>query len=187
MKDSIGQTALIMLQWVQLAAGTSVPVLEDAGRLPYLEGSWIASISDGLITINAKIHIPCQWVRKPQRIGDMAIMEVFHITTSDGTRLIPAVYTQCNGEPLKYQQHTMMWPRQDSPWQKYGNSGANKSCATSAMDMAILQNLLDHGYKSPSIGPTIGTTRSIQFYATPTIDGQDIISTHRNEQDGKPS
>eukprot|EP00957_Ditylum_brightwellii_P198838 15155830-Ditylum_brightwellii.AAC.1 len=30
MKDSIGQTALIMLRWAQLAADTSVPVLEDA-------------------------------------------------------------------------------------------------------------------------------------------------------------
>eukprot|EP00957_Ditylum_brightwellii_P008877 672542-Ditylum_brightwellii.AAC.1 len=77
MKDSVGQTALIMLQWAQLAAGTSVPVLEGAGRLPYIEGSWIANIRDGLITINAKIHIPLQWVRKPQRVGDIAIMEVF--------------------------------------------------------------------------------------------------------------
>eukprot|EP00957_Ditylum_brightwellii_P097519 7426901-Ditylum_brightwellii.AAC.1 len=77
MKDSIGQTSLIMLQWAQLAAGTSVPVLEDADRLPYLEGSWIARIRDGLMTINPKIHIPCPWIRKLQRIGDMAIMEVF--------------------------------------------------------------------------------------------------------------
>eukprot|EP00957_Ditylum_brightwellii_P122440 9336149-Ditylum_brightwellii.AAC.1 len=61
MNDSIGQTALIMLRWAQLATGISVPVLEDMGRLPYIEGSWIACLRDGLITINAKIHIPLQW------------------------------------------------------------------------------------------------------------------------------
>eukprot|EP00957_Ditylum_brightwellii_P058558 4440526-Ditylum_brightwellii.AAC.1 len=77
MNNSIGQTVLIMLRWAQLAAGISVPVLEDTGRLPYIEGSWIASIRDGLITINAKIHIPLHWVRKLQRVGDIAIMDVF--------------------------------------------------------------------------------------------------------------
>eukprot|EP00957_Ditylum_brightwellii_P160335 12204975-Ditylum_brightwellii.AAC.1 len=34
------------------------------------------------------------------------------ITTSDGTYLIPAVYTQRNGEPLQHQNNTMHWPRQ---------------------------------------------------------------------------
>lgn len=125
-----------MLRWAQLVAGNSVPVLEDNGRLPYIEGSWIASIRDSLITINATIQLPLQWARKPQRVGDIAIMDILRksnlsdleltqlnycqyflqieflsdITTSDGTRLIPAVYTQRNGEPLQHQNDTMTWP-----------------------------------------------------------------------------
>eukprot|EP00957_Ditylum_brightwellii_P045297 3433702-Ditylum_brightwellii.AAC.1 len=64
-----------MLQWAQLAAGIGTPVLEDNGRLTYLEGGWIPNLHDGLITIKGQLKQAKHWIVKQQREHDINIMD----------------------------------------------------------------------------------------------------------------
>eukprot|EP00957_Ditylum_brightwellii_P137929 10515357-Ditylum_brightwellii.AAC.1 len=116
-----------MLRWTQQVAGIAKPVLEDHGRLPYLEGAWIPNVQDSLIAIHAKIVLIKSWVMKPKWEEDMMIMDIFctdnsltntqlqvlnccrmflcvellpDISTSDGESMIPKVFTQQKGEKL---------------------------------------------------------------------------------------
>eukprot|EP00957_Ditylum_brightwellii_P036101 2734846-Ditylum_brightwellii.AAC.1 len=129
-QTSVGNTAEIMVQWAQVFTGISTPVLEDKGRLPYLEGGWIPNLRDGLIAINAELRITRPWLVLLQRENDKHIMDslrdgnhisdnqleqlnrcrlYFHIdllsdiTTSDGNFLLPQIYTQHQGKRLTNQ------------------------------------------------------------------------------------
>eukprot|EP00957_Ditylum_brightwellii_P059885 4546156-Ditylum_brightwellii.AAC.1 len=71
-----------MLRWAQQAARIANQVLENHGRLAYLEGAWIPNVQDGLITIIAKMVLTKLWVVKSQQEGDMMIMDIFHANNS---------------------------------------------------------------------------------------------------------
>ena len=71
-----GQTLMIYLQWIQLTAGTSIPVLDDARKLHHLEDPWITTVHDFLNITNSSIVI--EGIRTPssRREQDRNIMDI---------------------------------------------------------------------------------------------------------------
>jgi ribonuclease HI len=65
----------ININWVQLHAGTSTPILESTQQLLYIEYNWFLSIKEFLNMINAKIEITNLWQPSPLREGDIILMD----------------------------------------------------------------------------------------------------------------
>jgi hypothetical protein len=82
----------IGLEWFQLHAGISRPILECPDlEIPYLEVGWHRSLRNFLCSVNAHFHLAMARVPRPLREKDHEIMETFlamqHCTTSELTRL----------------------------------------------------------------------------------------------------
>jgi hypothetical protein len=65
----------VNLNWVQIHAGTSIPILESTQQILYIEYNWFLSIIDFLNMINAKIEISNLWQPTISRQGDIIIMD----------------------------------------------------------------------------------------------------------------
>ena len=70
-----GQTLLIYLQWIQLTAGTSIPVLDDAKKLHHLEDPCIKTVHDFLNITNSSIVIEGIKTPRSRREHDQNIMD----------------------------------------------------------------------------------------------------------------
>lgn len=57
----------IQLTWLQMFAGTSVPVLESATVIPYLPPGWLQNIHNMLVNTGMSIEISSGWRPMPQR------------------------------------------------------------------------------------------------------------------------
>jgi ribonuclease HI/Zn finger protein HypA/HybF involved in hydrogenase expression len=66
----------IVLTWLQLNAGTSIPILESRQRLDYIPTNWFMSIKDFIHKIDATITIKNLWSVKPQRTNDLVLMDI---------------------------------------------------------------------------------------------------------------
>ena len=117
LQDTVGKLLGTQVTWLQLIAGTKIPVLQDSRTLPYLPIGWITSLRDKLQNYDITIEISNYWVPQIQRENDKCIMEyVIHhlprwmwasinlcrlymqaititdITTFDGTTIPKEVY-----------------------------------------------------------------------------------------------
>ncbi len=73
--DTVGKLMLLQLQWMQLFAGTSSPLLETDKEIPYLPRCWLQALHSMLIHTTVKIRISKTWLPKPRRINDHVIMD----------------------------------------------------------------------------------------------------------------
>ena len=136
LQDTVGKLLDTQLTWLQLIAGTRIPVLQDCRALPYLPSGWITSLRDKLRRYNITIERSKSWVPQIQRENDRCIMEyVIHhlpswmwapinlcrlylqaititdITTFDGTTIPREVYIV--KEP--YRQSQLQFPLPTKP------------------------------------------------------------------------
>eukprot|EP00957_Ditylum_brightwellii_P151401 11529430-Ditylum_brightwellii.AAC.1 len=138
--SSIGKQLQILLDWIQLSAGTKLLLLEDKRELPHLEGKWIPHLRQKLQKINAHIQVLNMWTQLSQRENNQHIVDILvdapditdtqvtkadyyrkcynvttlaDITSSNGTKIIPAILSgrQCFPQTQLIISN-MEWPRQ---------------------------------------------------------------------------
>eukprot|EP00957_Ditylum_brightwellii_P109861 8379675-Ditylum_brightwellii.AAC.1 len=83
-----------MVQWDQLSAGTTFPILEETRELAYLEGKWLQMLLQDMQAIRCKIHLICAWTPQPQREYDACIMDKM-----DQNSLNASIMTNCHQIP----------------------------------------------------------------------------------------
>ena len=72
-----GRMLRVVMAWAQYCAGTSTPILTDTTtNLPHLETHWISNVRQYLKAINGSIELDDAWVPKPQREGDLHLMDI---------------------------------------------------------------------------------------------------------------
>lgn len=59
---SIGKMMVYNINWIQMLAGISQPILHSKTPLLYIDNNWFMHIRDFLNTINGHIHIPTTWM-----------------------------------------------------------------------------------------------------------------------------
>ncbi len=75
LEDTVGKLLQLQLQWIQIAIGLSVPLLENKHNIPYLQKCWVQSLHEKLVETNIQLKIDKQWVPKWRRINDQIIMD----------------------------------------------------------------------------------------------------------------
>jgi hypothetical protein len=137
----------ININWVQLHAGTSTPILESTQQLLYIEYNWFLSIKEFLNMINAKIEITNLWQPTPLREGDIILMDevekldisiakkrsfncwrlffrinnLSEMTNSQGTHIQKKILNKYNLD--NYIPSSLLnWPNQPHPHHKYFNN-----------------------------------------------------------------
>ena len=133
----------IGLEWFQLHAGISRPILECPSiDIPYLEAGWFRTLRKFLCFINAEIHV--ENIRVPQtlRDKDQALMETFmdtqqfsdrdmsrlnlcriylrveflsEICNPEGDNILPEVW---QGRRPQESSSDLLWPNQARPFEK---------------------------------------------------------------------
>jgi len=71
----VGKLLIIQLKWLQLIAGTSVPVLEESKKVPYLQECWLSSLHGKLVEKQIRIKVADIWRPTPRREYDRVIMD----------------------------------------------------------------------------------------------------------------
>jgi ribonuclease HI len=137
----------VNLNWVQIHAGTSIPILESKQQLLYIEYNWFLSIKDFLNMINAKIEITNLWQPKITRQGDIIIMDevdkldipiskkrsfncwrlffrvnsISEMTNSQGTHILKKFLNKYGIDDY-VPSSILNWPNQPHPHHKYFNN-----------------------------------------------------------------
>ena len=62
LEDTVGKLLNLQLQWLQIAIGISVPLLENKQTIPYLQKFWVQSLHEKLVDTNIQIKLYKQWV-----------------------------------------------------------------------------------------------------------------------------
>ena len=75
LQDTVGKLIIIQLRWMQLIAGTSVPIMEETKKIPYLQNCWLTAVHNKLVNTNIKIKVADKWYPKPRRENDRVIMD----------------------------------------------------------------------------------------------------------------
>eukprot|EP00957_Ditylum_brightwellii_P051987 3943285-Ditylum_brightwellii.AAC.1 len=68
---------VIVVQWAQMCASTSVPVLEQGTDISHLEGKWLQSMLQDLQAIGGKIHLINTWLVPTIRVNDKHLKGIF--------------------------------------------------------------------------------------------------------------
>jgi hypothetical protein len=66
----------VALEWAQVMAGTTTPILEDNKVLPHLTEQWLAGVQEFLVENNSSIHIPSLRKQQVCRTNDQRIMDI---------------------------------------------------------------------------------------------------------------
>jgi hypothetical protein len=72
---SLGKSMMINLNWTQMMAGTSTPILASVHLIDYIQHNWIMHIRQFLINISATIQIRNVWTPITARVGDYMLMD----------------------------------------------------------------------------------------------------------------
>jgi hypothetical protein len=128
----------IALDWCQLIAGVSYPILDNPGRkIPHEEKGWITTLRRFLNAKHLSIHLTSSWTEPQQQEGDFHLMDTLSprhtplkatrinycrlwlrvsrlsdITHTDGKSLIKAALY---GDPLPHRRSSLQWPRVPRP------------------------------------------------------------------------
>jgi hypothetical protein len=128
----------IALDWCQLIAGVSYPILcNPGGKIPHKEKGWITTLRSFLNAQHLSIHLTSFWSEPQQRKGDLHLMDklgprytplkatrinycrlwlrvsrLSDITHTNGKSLIRAVLY---GDPLPHRRSSLHWPRVPRP------------------------------------------------------------------------
>jgi hypothetical protein len=132
----------IAIDWCQLLAGVSYPILSfPARRIPHAETCWITTLRDNLRIHHLSLNLTSTWCDLPQRAGDFHLMDrlgplhtplqsrrlnqcrlwlhvsrLSDITHTNGkTLLSKALY----GDPLTHRRSGLTWPRVPRPPDKF--------------------------------------------------------------------
>ena len=74
LNDTVGQSICIQLQWLQVLAGTTTPLLENNRLIPYLPTCWIQTLHQKLAVEQIQIKLAHVWTPSPRREEDQVIM-----------------------------------------------------------------------------------------------------------------
>jgi hypothetical protein len=118
---------IINLNWTQLLAGTSKPIMSSKTPIQYITSTWFKEITEFLSFINASIKIPQCWTPTTKRENDVVIMDkVNKLQISNSNRNIfnnwrlffqvdsIADITNNYGDRI----HVLNWPQQQMPSDK---------------------------------------------------------------------
>jgi hypothetical protein len=75
-ESDISRVMTIVLAWLQLTTGTSIPILESTYQLEYIPMNWFLSVKEFINKIGVTIHIPNLWTPKILRTHDIILMDV---------------------------------------------------------------------------------------------------------------
>jgi hypothetical protein len=75
-ESEMSEVMEIVLNWLQINAGTSIPILESTCALEYLPMNWFLSVKEFLNKIDAKIVIPTLWTPKILWDKDIILMDI---------------------------------------------------------------------------------------------------------------
>ena len=76
LQDKVGELLFMQLSWLQLFAGTSVPLLKSNKAISYLPRGWLTTIHHHLVYHNVKVEVWGLWKPTVQRTNDRVIMDV---------------------------------------------------------------------------------------------------------------
>jgi hypothetical protein len=76
MGRTTGHMIKVALEWAQVMAGTTTPILEDNKVLPHLTEQWLAGVQEFLVENNSSIHIPSLREQQVRRTNDQRIMDI---------------------------------------------------------------------------------------------------------------
>jgi hypothetical protein len=76
-ESELGTSIIININYLQLLAGTSKPIMESNINLSYIPMNWILHLRTFFIEINGILEIQDLWLPKLQRQNDIFIMEAF--------------------------------------------------------------------------------------------------------------
>jgi ribonuclease HI len=134
----------VVLNWLQLNTGTSIPILESNLRLEYIPMNWFLSVKEFINKIGATIKIPNLWTPSLFRKNDIILMDVVdglditttkkrvfnnfrlfyrinnlsELTNSQGTHIEKRFLTKYGLDSYK-PTSTQNWPNQKAPDKKY--------------------------------------------------------------------
>jgi hypothetical protein len=135
-----GLMLIIYLNWLQIIAGTSIPILDDARQLPHITDRWIKTVQDFLNKTNSSILIQDLVILQPRREQDIHIMDqiidshiwsaretrtlnnwrlylrietIADMTDSLGINILPEYWKP--KRTTRYSRSTHLWPRQRKP------------------------------------------------------------------------
>jgi hypothetical protein len=86
-----GLMLIIYFNWLQVIAGTSIPILDDARQLPHITDRWIKTVQNFLNKTNSSILIQDLVILQPRREQDIHIMDQIidsHIWSARETRTL---------------------------------------------------------------------------------------------------
>lgn len=135
-----GKSIMINLSWLQLTIGISTPVLEAKHKIRHMKNNWFIQIANFLHSIKGQIKINNLWLPTPQRVNDVAIMDLTHnmnlssttmsqinavrmhfqalwlsdIIDPSGTLLLPR-YLEYNNTDINPRKSKLQWPIQPMP------------------------------------------------------------------------
>ena len=134
--DTVGKILKIQLQWLQIHAGTSVPIMEESTGLNYIQDCWLKALHLKMVESNVKVHIADIWIPTKIRKNDIIIMDyvkkylpedywgpvnqcrlymraltVSDLTTYDGTIIPESVYKLVG----PYRESRLSYPIQQRP------------------------------------------------------------------------
>ncbi len=76
--DTLGHMILIQLTWLQLFAGSSVPILQSKRVIPYLPAGWLTNIHAILVEHRIQVELASGWLPSIQRENDRVLMDIVH-------------------------------------------------------------------------------------------------------------
>ena len=75
LEDTVGRLLVLQLQWLQVTAGTSIPLLASQKNIPYLPQCWLQSLHTKMVDTKLQILLEKQWVPHICRENDKVIMD----------------------------------------------------------------------------------------------------------------
>ena len=75
LQDKVGQMLEIQLSWLQLFAGTQLPILQERTEVPYLPEGWLKNLHQQLTKNEIQIEVSETWRVTKQREEDKVIMD----------------------------------------------------------------------------------------------------------------
>ena len=73
--DTVGTILRVQLKWLQLHAGTSIPLLEEQKNISYLQDCWLKSLHVKMVDSQIKVHVAESWVPTKRHENDVIIMD----------------------------------------------------------------------------------------------------------------
>ena len=76
MQDTVGKLIILQLTWLQIFAGSSVPILQLKSEIPYLPIGWLNTVHHHLVRYGVQVEVWGVWVPKSQRANDRVLMDI---------------------------------------------------------------------------------------------------------------